>query len=984
MSGGRPSPIERFLGSVEAAGGPFALLALPVEPLDDDAILNALDRQIDRVNAHVERDTPEADEVRLALHAAAAQLLDPVVRRHLLQRWSATQPGSSATPPRLAPSTPPSVIAAPAPRPASMAQAPVAVTDYIDAEHDRAIRQLERDALLVLSSGRGFDARARARLLALAHAQGLTGQDVVAALSALGSTARPIPRDTQAKPAITSTHARGSMPGHPPSTSSTWTPPTPGSARSSPAKPVDDHPAPPRQPSPIVPLAAIGLGAIGLVGIVVLAIALLVRGSSSPQASTPAQVVATPTPAKVASAPPSALPTRSEPITPPKAADPPAAPDPNDLLAITRDLSKASQLLDVDAAAAVQLFESGVTRLSTSWPRLVPDQLIAAVDAVVEFIYKGAATEGVADRIGQLVLAPADRFSAPGSVDAASVVPAVWSAAMAARLSQERDLPASVLAQLQARQPGSTWRTSSGREAFQSGMLAAMSAWPARFAMLTESGDMSGTPDAWRRWAEAVDMKSIDDRAAQSRMLLGGLDTLLAFGPEPDHTPAVAAIASDIIARVGWRNDDGSREWLLRAFDDPRFSILDVRLLTTALATRSRAEGVDATMVLSTSSDQADRAALRERYATAWGIAQRVSRGDASDALIRAATEALARPLPSSDTERMAQLARLATINSAASWIARGEAAASSEILDRLDASLAAALTPPQQGTPRDPSLSDGAFAERYLGARSNAKAKRDLLAQIDVPGQVFGPIDAEVIVLEAVAGQGDLSSLAQAIVRRHATDPNIVNALLERLPRLAKTPQSSSLIEGVTGQKLPPPKDASWDIAARRALVEAAIDRVASMGENASIDRLTARIALAYRDMASTTPLPERGAPDPGQASDAASEVFRTLRWRADRTTPVPPLIIGLDRIDRIRQARLAQARGPLQVFAAEQMGVLEVLVYATQAEHPAYADRLRDLLGDVAAQRRRADHIIDQLIETEAAITRVWLIRLGQGEPG
>lgn len=112
MSAPRISPIERFLGPAEASGGPFALLALPVEHVDDDAILVALDRQVDRVNAHVERDTPEADEVRLALHAAAAQLLDPVVRRHLLLRWSATRP--TAAPPAELPR--PARIVPPPPR----------------------------------------------------------------------------------------------------------------------------------------------------------------------------------------------------------------------------------------------------------------------------------------------------------------------------------------------------------------------------------------------------------------------------------------------------------------------------------------------------------------------------------------------------------------------------------------------------------------------------------------------------------------------------------------------------------------------------------------------------------------------------------------------------------------------------------------------------------------------------------------------------
>ena len=85
---GRHRPVERFLGPQEAAGGPFALLGISPDRCNEGSVLLALERQLDRVNAHAQCDTPEADEVRLALHAAAAQLLDPFVRRHLIARWS--------------------------------------------------------------------------------------------------------------------------------------------------------------------------------------------------------------------------------------------------------------------------------------------------------------------------------------------------------------------------------------------------------------------------------------------------------------------------------------------------------------------------------------------------------------------------------------------------------------------------------------------------------------------------------------------------------------------------------------------------------------------------------------------------------------------------------------------------------------------------------------------------------------------------------
>lgn len=90
MSGlGRPSPIARFLGEASLGHGPFGLLGLGPEACDESQVRAALDRQLQRVAQHPEGETTEADEVRVALHAAAAQVLDPAVRRHLVEQWFA-------------------------------------------------------------------------------------------------------------------------------------------------------------------------------------------------------------------------------------------------------------------------------------------------------------------------------------------------------------------------------------------------------------------------------------------------------------------------------------------------------------------------------------------------------------------------------------------------------------------------------------------------------------------------------------------------------------------------------------------------------------------------------------------------------------------------------------------------------------------------------------------------------------------------------
>ena len=79
--------IADFLGKQAAIGGPFALLGLRHEPIDQSKILYACQIRLMQINEHRRSQTPAADEVRLAVHAAGSQLLDPALRRELAKHW---------------------------------------------------------------------------------------------------------------------------------------------------------------------------------------------------------------------------------------------------------------------------------------------------------------------------------------------------------------------------------------------------------------------------------------------------------------------------------------------------------------------------------------------------------------------------------------------------------------------------------------------------------------------------------------------------------------------------------------------------------------------------------------------------------------------------------------------------------------------------------------------------------------------------------
>lgn len=155
------SPVVRFLGEDAGAGGPFALLGLAHEIGSDEQVIRASNRRLHQVDCHRLRSTPDADEVRLAIHSAASQLLDPALRRELARRWP---PGSPVT----------------VPKAWKPARAVVRLSPAF----------IQRARMLVASSG-GWNPRARKRLAHLARVNRVSALDVVRSLSPERAATQP-------------------------------------------------------------------------------------------------------------------------------------------------------------------------------------------------------------------------------------------------------------------------------------------------------------------------------------------------------------------------------------------------------------------------------------------------------------------------------------------------------------------------------------------------------------------------------------------------------------------------------------------------------------------------------------------------------------------------------------------------------------------------------------------------------------------------
>lgn len=922
----RSSPVERFLGARAAVGGPFLILGLESRVISDEVVISSLEARLAALAAHPERDTPEADEVRLALHAAAAQLLDPKVRRLLEAKWRAAEAVASMGEAR----------AAAAPEARSAVRRP-------GLEGTDVVRALEHDAVLTLGLMGGWNRKSLRRLAALAHARGATASDVTQALRAIAT--RP---------------ARAARPGA-------------GAARPPEAAPgVSEG----RGSSAALSALVVGIGLVVCAGIVLLAVMVLLwhGKEDGPIADSTMEPPPVRTEARGEDPPVAWRPSSPRPAV----IEAGGAEAGLEAGAIVRELSASVEGLATDPDEAFARFGRGIGALEREWVRMNADQLAAAQNQVVEFVYRSRGEAAV--RAVEVLASGAGALSDRSTADASGVRRAVFSIGILARLARERDLPIAASIRVESVLSGVLGHERSEMESsFAGGTIVAAKAVPSRLVG-------TGTDrEAWASWRGICDAVGRNDPGLRSALILSGLETLLIQAEEASSDRAVHDTIADLVLAVTWRESDESRRRVLRWFDDQRISVMDLHRVTSVLATRSSAERVDVTMVLSAAATPADRADLRSRYARAWGVGGVVERDQVLADWTEAARQALERSrAASTDLESLAAAVELATLNTAAEWHTRGDSEFAARLVGGARVELAGMVSVTRRAGGSMLAAGDGMWAVRYASVGRSTAARLERLNELRGRSGELGSVDAEVLVGEALLGvPAEVRARAAEIVQGRASEAAIVNAVLEALPRTTRS-VDARLIEAVAQKRLPSPRSADWGVAARRALVERLLEVLSGTGDLAVLDELAALLARAYHQRASDTPLSSEALRAmPALPDRAASRAWVRARREVARPTFAPRPVLTLEQIDLRRSGRHRVAQGMVQAFAADQVSLVEVLAYAVSLEGTGEAEKAGRVLAEFAEERRRARTIVEQINVTERGATRLWLVRVGEAVP-
>jgi hypothetical protein len=275
----------------------------------------------------------------------------------------------------------------------------------------------------------------------------------------------------------------------------------------------------------------------------------------------------------------------------------------------------------------------------------------------------------------------------------------------------------------------------------------------------------------------------------------------------------------------------------------------------------------------------------------------------------------------------------------------------------------------------------DGDWAGAYLRAEQNIPVRLDRLAALGAMSRPIGRRDASVLAEAACfASPSHVRAAAQLQAARFADDPEMVRAMLDNLPLAPRVASVSGLFERVAGASLPPRGDGEWELAARRALVERLLTMLAVEGEQRAINGAAAGVADAYTTMS----LSPAGPPDESDAERAvrgAGAMYSIWRAEAERLAIPRGLGVSLEQIQRRRESRDRTASGPAQAFAAVQLAAAEAFAYVVAAERPAEVGAVSGVLNELNTTRREAKHVLEQMLLAERAITRLWAIRLKEG---
>ncbi len=622
------------------------------------------------------------------------------------------------------------------------------------------------------------------------------------------------------------------------------------------------------------------------------------------------------------------------------------------------------------------------------------------------------ASAGRAERVARLLTALGP--VSPGEVEAGDIALGSWRIGMLAEIARDQRLPSSLREAAGEKIDRSFGRAGGGggdrpgprdREELTAAWLAEV--MPALVETISDDRSAQREAERWGSWLEILNRNSFGEE--RQRQLLNTMERLAARVQSPREDRRVAAIMAHLLGQLDLEGSPTARSRILNWIRSDQLTGKQIWVLSSLLMLDSRADWIDAGAIVMPDAGAALRSRIADDLERRWPEFRRELAGPTRSRRLPVDERegqrwlGLERNLPDPDRgigadvdlRRLLQHVRL---NEAAAHLGADAVDRAGEVMNAIeasgegaDSSDAGRLTNPhtrggraggRSGRPGQAVGSDGPWAESYEAAGRSAEARARLLRELARRGgSDLGPRDAAVLVREAYrATPLEVREAASRLLQEQFNrGPTVLRELLDQLPDAPHHRHTAALIEAVTNASLPSRHEENWYALARLALVDRLLELFHRGEDPHDLIAEKVRESLESQMMAIR---PSESAASTGSPHEAARRL-RDRWWstvsEAAASSDVPAhRLARLDDVQQRHALRAQLARGPLQRTLVEQIGSLDLMAFLVVLEQPSRESAVNELLERALQDRRRATDVIDQLLLTETAISRLWRMRL------
>lgn len=542
--------------------------------------------------------------------------------------------------------------------------------------------------------------------------------------------------------------------------------------------------------------------------------------------------------------------------------------------------------------------------------------------------------------------------------------------------------------------------------AFSEGALAALAPRGPETADVVIAGEPAAAADAVDAWLQATEAATSPTvlRGERDNRILSLLDRLVRRDAPMSRPGTSADAAGTLLDALGWTGDAARRagiEASLRAwFEDPSVSAASLHGLTSVLASHRPGRWWEPWLVSAERADMAERARTADRFraALASGAGEDLPpepragsrlRGvppDLVDRWLRVARKELAAPLAEDAAERTAVAAAQVAMVEAVRLLERGRLSDAQARIAQVEDPQGIAVDDLDrwkgrvERTPGRASGPDGRL-EQDLRARGTAEDRAAFLRSLRSRSiGDLGPGDAATLAREALASPSrQLRAAAQAVVTDILQDgPNTVAALAAEAHAAVDASEAAALAGAIARQPVPRGTDA--DRRAKAALL--LMDHHATLvpSDRHRIDSVSREFVFSAN--AVTSALGGEALP-----SDAAPEasLARWLQARLAESRGVLPPAVASSLAARAEGRRRLALPGPQQAVA-ELVSILELESAIVAERTPRLRPTVDAIVRRSAAERLAAADVIAQLCSASRALLEVAVAGVapqGEGTP-